>query len=67
MDKEILITSMSGTYSVFAVTNYWEKMDAELEVKQGKNIVDVANEVGVSLLIWSSLYGIKKRTPVITF
>ena len=27
---------------MFAVTNYWEKMDEELELKQGKLIADVA-------------------------
>lgn len=27
---------------MFAVTNYWEKMDEELEVRQGKLVADVA-------------------------
>lgn len=42
------------------MTNYWEVMDAELEVKQGKDIVDTAKEVGTKLFIWSSLYDVKK-------
>ncbi len=27
---------------MFAVTSYWEKMDAELEIKQGHNLADAA-------------------------
>lgn len=44
------------------MTNYWEAMDAELEVKQGKDIVDAAKEAGTKLFIWSSLYDVKKCT-----
>lgn len=40
--KESLETSLKGAYAVFAVTNYWEKMDEELEMKQGKLIADVS-------------------------
>ena len=54
-DKESLKKAIQGSYGVFAVTNYWEKMDAELEVRQGKAIADVCKEEGVQHLIWSSL------------
>lgn len=27
---------------MFAVTNYWEKMDEELEFRQGKLVADIA-------------------------
>ena len=46
---------------MYAVTNYWEKMDAKLEVQQGKNLVDAAKETGVQQFIWSSLLNINKR------
>jgi hypothetical protein len=51
-----------GAEAVFAVTNYWETMDAALEVKQGKAIVDAAKRADTKLLIWSSLYDVNKRT-----
>ena len=41
-DKSSLLAAFKGAYAVFAVTNYWEKMDAELEVRQGKDIADAA-------------------------
>jgi hypothetical protein len=33
---------MSGAYAVFGVTNYWERMEGEYEVQQGKNLADAA-------------------------
>ena len=27
---------------MFAVTNFWEKMSAEVEFKQGKNVADIS-------------------------
>lgn len=52
---------MNGASAVYAVTNYWEKMDQELEIQQGKNIVDAAKDAGVQHFIWSSLYNVNKR------
>ena len=46
---------------MYAVTNFWEKMNAELEIQQGKNIADVAKEVGVQHYIWSSLLNVTER------
>lgn len=40
-DKASLTKALAGAHSVYAVTNYWEKMDHELEVQQGKNIADI--------------------------
>lgn len=40
--KDQIKLALQGAYAVFAVTNYWEKMDAELETKQGRNIADLA-------------------------
>ena len=41
-DKASIIKAISGSYAVFAVTNYWEHLDMELEIQQGKNIADAA-------------------------
>ena len=41
-NKDQIKSAFDGAYAVFAMTNYWEKMDAELEIRQGKNIADLA-------------------------
>ncbi|KAL8690633.1 MAG: hypothetical protein Q9218_003967 [Villophora microphyllina] len=61
-NKDQIKAALQGAYAVFAVTNYWEKMDAELEEQQGKNIADLSKELGVQHLIWSSLRNVKDLT-----
>ena len=34
--------ALDGAHSVYAMTNYWEKLDHELEIQQGKNVADVS-------------------------
>jgi hypothetical protein len=41
-DEKSLAKAVEGSDVVFGVTNYWEKLDDKLEVRQGKNIVDAA-------------------------
>lgn len=55
---------MVGTHAVFTVTNYWDKMDMQLEIQQGKNLADAAKENGVQHFIWSSLLNVTKRTYI---
>ncbi|OIW24042.1 NmrA-domain-containing protein [Coniochaeta ligniaria NRRL 30616] len=59
-DKASLVKAMTGATAVYAVTNYWEKMDMQLEIQQGKNLVDAAKDAGVQQFIWSSLYNVNK-------
>lgn len=47
--KDSLREAFKGAYAVYAVTNYWEKEDAELEMQQGRNLADVA-KVSVTLI-----------------
>lgn len=60
-DKPSLVKAMTGAAAVFTMTNYWEKMDMDLEIQQGKNLADAAKEAGVSHYIWSSLLNVNKR------
>ncbi|KAI9807446.1 MAG: hypothetical protein M1833_000191 [Piccolia ochrophora] len=60
--KDSLRDALKGASAVFAVTNYWETMDKNVEIEQGKNIADVAKEVGVEHLIWSSLIHVTELT-----
>ncbi|KAI0410115.1 NMRAL1 protein [Xylaria palmicola] len=59
-DKSSLLKAVAGSDTVFAVTNYWEKLDMALEEQQGRNIADAAKEASVKHLIWSSLLDITK-------
>ncbi|KAL8778421.1 MAG: hypothetical protein Q9213_007421 [Squamulea squamosa] len=59
-DKASLTKAITGAHSVYAVTNYWEKMDQKLEFEQGKNIADICKETGVQHLIWSGLFNVTK-------
>ncbi|KAI0474726.1 NmrA-like family protein [Xylaria cf. heliscus] len=59
-NKESLLKAIAGSDTVFAVTNYWEKLDMKLEEQQGRNIADASKEAGVKHLIWSSLLDVTK-------
>jgi len=57
-DKASLVKALTGAHTAFAVTNYWEKMDAKHEFQQGKDLADAAKEAGVEHYVWSSLLNI---------
>ncbi|KAL1686741.1 hypothetical protein GGG16DRAFT_63608 [Schizophyllum commune] len=59
-DKESLRTAIKGSYGVFAVTNFWEYIDGDREIAQGKNIADVCKEESVQHTIWSSVLNVTK-------
>ncbi|KAF8253672.1 putative NmrA family transcriptional regulator [Wilcoxina mikolae CBS 423.85] len=61
-NKHSLITAISGSHSVFAVTNFWETISKSTEIQQGRNIADVSAETGVEHLIWSTLPHVTKLT-----
>lgn len=42
------------------MTNYWEYMDMNTEIQQGKNMADAAKDADVKFLIWSSVLNITK-------
>ncbi|KAI5899231.1 NmrA-domain-containing protein [Schizophyllum commune H4-8] len=66
-DKDSLRSAIKGSYGVFAVTNFWEYLNGDREVAQGKNIADVckvadgcAQEESVQHTIWSSVLNVTK-------
>lgn len=61
-DRESLSAALKGSYAVFAVTNYWEKMDAKLEEIQGRTMAELAKEHGVQHYVWSTLKNIAKES-----
>lgn len=59
---ESLKVAMKDAYAVFAVTNWQEVLDKEKEIAQGKRLADVAKELDVQHVIWSSLPNVTKIT-----
>ncbi|QRW23902.1 NmrA-like family domain-containing protein 1 [Rhizoctonia solani] len=45
--------ALDGAYAVFGLTNFWEHGE-ETEVRQGKNLADVAKTCRIEHFIWSS-------------
>ncbi|GME32830.1 NmrA-like protein [Neofusicoccum parvum] len=60
--KPSLASALQGSHTVFLVTNYWETGKPEVELAQGKNVADVAKEVGVQHLIFSTLLHVTKAS-----
>ncbi|KAK9490517.1 NmrA-like domain-containing protein [Lipomyces doorenjongii] len=54
-DTGSLRSALMGAYAVFVVTNFWEKLNADAEIQQGKNVADISNELDIKHLVWSSL------------
>lgn len=66
--KDQIKSALQGAFAVFAVTNYWEKMDAELETKQGRNVADLAKVFPFAISILTLLLtqcgkGMRRATP----
>lgn len=59
-DKDSIIAAIQGSSVVFAVTNYWEKMSAEIEIEQGKVMANASKAAGVERFFWSSLPNVSK-------
>ncbi|KAL1915993.1 uncharacterized protein VTP21DRAFT_5997 [Calcarisporiella thermophila] len=65
-NRKDLQNAFAGAYAVFAMTNYFDLVpshsDPKSEEEQGKQMADVALEVGVQHYIWSSLEDIEKAS-----
>ncbi|KAL5113182.1 hypothetical protein ACEQ8H_008952 [Pleosporales sp. CAS-2024a] len=60
--KDSLRAALKASHTVFLVTNYWETANPEVEKSQGKNVADVAKELGVQHLIFSSLLNVTETS-----
>jgi uncharacterized protein YbjT (DUF2867 family) len=49
---------IKGVYGVFGLTDFWAARTRDVEVQQGKNIVDAAKKVGVQHLVFR--YAVKE-------
>ncbi|XP_019619300.1 PREDICTED: nmrA-like family domain-containing protein 1 [Branchiostoma belcheri] len=59
-DPSTLGPALQGVHGVFVVTNYWEHLDEEREVKQGKAVADAARAAGVLHVVFSGLENVQK-------
>ncbi|CAH0004298.1 unnamed protein product [Clonostachys byssicola] len=55
---ETVTAAVSGSHTVFLVTNFWELMSKEQEIHQGKVVTDACVIAGVQHLIFSSLINV---------
>ncbi|XP_076998060.1 nmrA-like family domain-containing protein 1 isoform X2 [Tamandua tetradactyla] len=61
-DPASMEQALSGADATFIVTNYWEHLSREQEVKQGKLLADLAKRLGLSYVVYSGLENIAKLT-----
>ena len=50
-----LFEALQGSYGLFAVTNFWDRVTRMGEFEQGRNLVHAAKEAGIQHFIWSTL------------
>ncbi|KAJ7184431.1 NAD(P)-binding protein [Mycena filopes] len=61
-NREAVYEAFTGADFAFLVTNFWEHMNAEKEISEGKLLVDAAKNAGVMRLIWSGLSSITQNS-----
>jgi len=62
-DLESLEHAAHGVYGIYSVQNFW-KVGAKREVKQGKNLADVAKKAGVEHFVYSSVGGAERNSGI---
>lgn len=60
--KDSLKSALEGTHTIFLVTNAWDSSNSASELDQGKNVVDVAKQLDVQYIIFSSLLHVTKAS-----
>ncbi|KAJ6492617.1 NAD(P)-binding protein [Mycena vulgaris] len=61
-NAEEVFKAFSGVNMAFLVTNFWEHIDVEKEVAEGKMMIDAAKAAGVSRVVWSGLTSVTKAS-----
>jgi uncharacterized protein YbjT (DUF2867 family) len=63
-DLESLKRAFAGAYGAFCVTNYWEHLSPEKELKQAAAQAEAAKAAGVRHVIWSTLEDTRRWVPL---
>ncbi|KAJ7069374.1 NAD(P)-binding protein [Mycena amicta] len=58
-NRERVFEAFVGADYVFLVTNFWEHVDMEREISEGKLLIDASKAAGVRGIIWSGLPSVK--------
>ncbi|XP_077306161.1 nmrA-like family domain-containing protein 1 [Lithobates pipiens] len=61
-DETSVKHALKGAYGAFVVTNFWEHMDKDKEIKQGKQIADHCKQLGLQHVVYSGLENVHKLT-----
>ncbi|XP_067843945.1 nmrA-like family domain-containing protein 1 [Heptranchias perlo] len=61
-NEKSLFDALKEVYGVFLVTEFWQHMDKDREVQQGKKVADISSYLGVKHLVFSGLENVKKLT-----
>ncbi|KAJ7657803.1 NAD(P)-binding protein [Mycena polygramma] len=59
-NKDGVYRAFAGADFVFLVTNFWEHMEVQKEILEGKMLVDAAKAAGVKGIVWSGLVSVTK-------
>jgi len=55
--------AMADSHGVYCVTNFWEHMSPEKELKQAETLAEAAKRAGVAHVIWSTLEDTRRFLP----
>ncbi|XP_073492329.1 nmrA-like family domain-containing protein 1 [Aquarana catesbeiana] len=61
-DETSVKAALKGAYGAFVVTNFWEHMDKDKEIKQGKQIADHCKQLELQHVVYSGLENVYKLT-----
>ncbi|KAJ7775272.1 NAD(P)-binding protein [Mycena metata] len=59
-NKDEIYRAFAGADFVFLMTNFWEHVNMDREISEGKLLVDAAKAAGVKGIIWSGLMPVSK-------
>lgn len=59
-EAESIRNAVKGAYGVFLVTNYWQDLDKQKEIDQGKRTADICKEERVKHFVYSGLERVDK-------
>ncbi|KAJ7306054.1 hypothetical protein JRQ81_010420 [Phrynocephalus forsythii] len=61
-DAQSLEPALTNAYATFLVTDFWEHLNKEQEVAQGKRVADLAKRLSLSYVVYSGLEHVQKLT-----
>ncbi|KAJ6488348.1 hypothetical protein DFH09DRAFT_1377681 [Mycena vulgaris] len=57
-NKYAIYKALAGADIAFLITNFWEHVNANREIAEGKLLIDAAKAGGVSRIVWSGLLSV---------